>query len=462
MGLIDTSTGLRFGSGLSFLTGLGNGGLSIVASGASELLAGQVGVAVDFTDSSMQIIDNVTPANNFSGNPNNKLSYTSPSTKWILGSNGIYQSGTTLRTEYNSSGTALGVRVEEARTNSIRNNTMVGAGAPSTPPTGWSTAASGGVSWSVVGTGTEDGINYVDMRLSGTTTGAVFPSITFENSANTPAAAGQAWTQSLFVRRVAGSITNITQAARISLNQRNAAFAVIAQTQVAAPNVEVVSLKLGRFSATQSSTPVNTAYVQPTLQIDCGIGAIDITLRIGWPQLEQGAFATSPIPTTSAAVTRAADNISLATSLFPFSATAGTLFVRASLVGAVTNNRGAASISDNTSNNQFDLRFGGVAAPLSVVTAAGASRLLALWNTAGAAVDVASKVALAYASADYAAVNNGTAVTTSSTAGALPSVTTLRVGAIDGGGNQFGGHISQLMYLPIRTANSNLQALTNP
>jgi hypothetical protein len=39
--------------------------------------------------------------------------------------------------------------------------------------------------------------------------------------------------------------------------------------------------------------------------------AIDITLRIGMPQLEQGAFATSVIPTTTATVTRATDVASI-------------------------------------------------------------------------------------------------------------------------------------------------------
>jgi len=41
--------------------------------------------------------------------------------------------------------------------------------------------------------------------------------------------------------------------------------------------------------------------------------AIDLTLRIGSPQLEQQAVASSPIPTTAAAVTRPADVLTLAT-----------------------------------------------------------------------------------------------------------------------------------------------------
>jgi hypothetical protein len=39
-------------------------------------------------------------------------------------------------------------------------------------------------------------------------------------------------------------------------------------------------------------------------------GAVDITLDMGWPQVEQGAYVTSPIRTTTVAVTRAAEAVS--------------------------------------------------------------------------------------------------------------------------------------------------------
>jgi hypothetical protein len=65
---------------------------------------------------SMVVRDTGTPANNFSGDPNTKLTYTSPSTKWIENSSGILVSGTTLRTAFLSS-VAQGLLVEEARVN---------------------------------------------------------------------------------------------------------------------------------------------------------------------------------------------------------------------------------------------------------------------------------------------------------------------------------------------------------
>ena len=69
------------------------------ASGATRLLGAEAdGVALDFTDLSVTVRDTATPANNFAGNVNSWLTYTSPSTKWILNSSGVYVSGTTLRT----------------------------------------------------------------------------------------------------------------------------------------------------------------------------------------------------------------------------------------------------------------------------------------------------------------------------------------------------------------------------
>jgi hypothetical protein len=68
---------------------------------------------------------------------------------------------------------SLGLLIEEQRTNSIRNNTMVGtvAGSPGTRPTNWTTPWNGlsfGVQASVVGVGSEDGISYADFNFAGT------------------------------------------------------------------------------------------------------------------------------------------------------------------------------------------------------------------------------------------------------------------------------------------------------
>ena len=107
------------------LLGIGNfiGRGSGRVSGAAQMLAAYSdGLAIDGRDLSMVNKDTVTPTNAFSGDPNSRLTYASPSTKWILGRSGLYESGTTLRTEYNAGGTALGIRTEDLRTNLFLNS----------------------------------------------------------------------------------------------------------------------------------------------------------------------------------------------------------------------------------------------------------------------------------------------------------------------------------------------------
>ncbi len=65
---------------------------------------------------------------------------------------------------------SLGLLMEEARTNAVRNPRFEGAaaGTPGTAPTYMSGLNGSGLTSSVVGTGTASGVPYVDVRLQGT------------------------------------------------------------------------------------------------------------------------------------------------------------------------------------------------------------------------------------------------------------------------------------------------------
>jgi hypothetical protein len=81
---------------------------------------------------------------------------------------------------------------------------------------------------------------------------------------------------------------------------------------------------------------------------------VDFTLRIGWPQLEQSTAGapSSPIRTTSAAVTRAADVV---TAPVAGISTAATLFAQGTPLTPLSNasNQVLAGLSDGTNNNAW-------------------------------------------------------------------------------------------------------------
>lgn len=209
-------------------------------------------------------------------------------------------------------GTGLGLLNQPARTNSIRNNSMQGVvpGTPGVMPTGWGGSfAGGGITQQLVGVGVDDGVSYIDVRLYGTTTGLIGVVLSMELLANTPATTGSQWVLSAIAKLVAGAIpTQITF--DLALRENDSSSVFLRQS--------LSSMKSATSSWSRISTPAitlgaSTAYIQPALRFGApGAGVVvDFTVRIGLPQLELGAYATSPIATSGAPVSRNGDVISL-------------------------------------------------------------------------------------------------------------------------------------------------------
>jgi len=392
------------------------------------------------------------------------ITFTRASSATYFDSAGVLQTATTdaPRFDYNPSTLAAqGLLIEEARTNSIRNNTMVGAvaGTPGTLPTNWvAGATSNGLSRQIVGTGTENGITYVDIRYSGTTTSASLTAIYWETATGVAATSGQVWTNSAYVSLVGGSTANITNVV-IGIDENNSGGGYLTgSTTVFSPSSGSLSGK--RYSHTRTLNNASTAYVWAYVFFSYGNGAaIDITLRIGLPQLELGAFATSVIPTTSTAVTRAADVASVNTLSPWFNAAEGTLYA-----DYFVNPNAAAPVIwhiDNSSTNNLRLRYlSNQHQAFSIVSNVTVAQVYDQTGTS----QTTARTAFAYKDSDFAARTNGGAspgATADDNSGAVPSgLNTLRFGTNVAGTSYINGYLRRITYYPRRLSNTELQAIT--
>ena len=211
---------------------------------------------------------------------------------------------------------AKGLLLEGARTNSIRNNTMVGAvaGTPGTMPTNWSTFTGvTGLTRTIVGTGTENGISYIDIQISGTPGSSGSYSIIFESATAMAALTGQFWNFSTYIKLAGGALTNVGTPGLSAQENTSGGSFVAGGTSVVSFTPTSSGLATQRYSGNRTLSGGGTvAAVQDYLTFGVTSGqAINVTLRIGLPQAEllssSTQTASSPIPTTGSALTRSAD-----------------------------------------------------------------------------------------------------------------------------------------------------------
>ena len=356
--------------------------------------------------------------------------------------------------------TNKGLLVEEARTNSIRNNSMQGAvaGTPGTAPTNWNSGHPG-LTRTIVGTGSENGIDYIDIRISGTT-GSVSNNINFEAQTGIAAVNGQTWASGVFLAVVAGSFTNITDIAVRS------AIHSVAPTYLGEVWVPTFHTSLpasltaaSRRSETGTIANASTAWIQPYIQFRWSSGvAVDITIRIGWPQLELGSFVTSPIRTTTAAATRAADVIY--TALTP-NETNLSLYIEflGMNAGRPTNVVGGLGLGTTFSKSLYLAR----ATSTNVINwNPDASEANISLSMSAAPDGVVYKAAMAIAANDAAASSNGGSIVTDAGCAIPTGMTRFYFGAAPWNptSNIFNGYIRHVTYFPARFTNAQLQALT--
>ncbi len=353
--------------------------------------------------------------------------------------------------------TNKGLLSEESRTNSIRNNSDQGAviGTPGTPPTNWQ-VISQTIASSIVGVGSENGIDYVDIRLNGNTAAIDHVNIYFELPGQIAATQGQTWTCSSFIKLVSGSMSGLAPSGLQLIVEERGAGAVFLGFGGSGP-LTPTNTALGAQRCTAISTTLN-ASIQSVLP---GIivffvanQALDMTLRFGWPSLELGSFVTSPIRTAGSTVVRAADVITLSNP--PSFGAATTLFGQA--IGSPKNPAIALVASDGTINNRCQIHefqnnsHSAIESNGTSVSDLGGAPWLP---------GVRGKIAVAISDGDHALVFNGAAPITASPAySAGPTFNQIVIGNSP---DHFpwDGYIERIAIWPgTRVPNATLRAIT--
>ena len=299
--------------------------------------------------------------------------------------------------------------VEPAATNSIRNNSMVGAvaGSPGTLPTNWAESLNGLVRQSVA-LGTENGVSYIDIRYSGTATGGSC-AVLFETATQIVASTGQTWSNSVYLKIIAQP--NPPIAYRLGMWEYNTSGTVFGGAFTTA--VVPTTTSLQRFTQTRALTGATTDRVRPLFDVSMTSGqTYDFTIRIGYPQMELGSVATSVIPTTTQAITRAADTIVNTTATALIGQSEGTIYWDIAAVGGVITGFG---------NPQFGVRNSAFTNWIGLTTNVSPNVFRITANaTTGNLINYQSsitsgKAALAWSSAGLALYVNGSLVATSAT-----------------------------------------------
>jgi hypothetical protein len=339
--------------------------------------------------------------------------------------------------------------LEPQRTNSIRNSSMVGAvaGSPGTAPTNWGASAAG-LTQTIVGTGTENGLPYIDFRFNGVASGTELL-ISTESINQIAAATAQTWTNSFYLKIIAQP--NPPVAIYLNITERTSAGTFV--TSGNSSGISVTS-SLNRFSFVRTlSGGATVAAVQPRLGVTLTISSTyDFTIRIAAPQMELGAYATTWVSTTTAAVTRLADTASKTGVSSLIGQTEGTMFADVNL-----DTRQSFSYFLITPNLATPTSYIGIGILNNIiqleVVNSGVQASITFTNTSAGRF----KIAAAYKQNDFAFYVNGTLVGTD-TSGTVPACSALNLFVT-------GSNIQPLQYnqaalFPVRLDNTTLAALT--
>jgi hypothetical protein len=201
-----------------------------------------------------------------------------------------------------------------------------------------------------------------------------------------------------------------------------------------------------------SLTVRNFPYVGNSPLIGDGVSGIYV-----WgAQLEQGAFPTSYIPTTTAAATRAADSAVVTPISSFYNQAESTLFSESSAISVAADTT-VAAINNTTQNEQIDHRY--AITGLNTRVRVGGVNQAAFTSGSAPVSGIVYKLAGAYKQNDFAFSVNGSTASTDSLGDMPTGLSQMDIGRRAGSGI-ITGHIRKIAYWPKRLSNELLQQLT--
>jgi hypothetical protein len=385
-----------------------------------------------------------------------RITFTRASIGTYWDANGVLQTAASGAARFDHdpiTGESKGLLIEEARTNLLPHST-----------------AFDNVAWAKVGGATvsanaimaPDGTLTADKFIEGA--GATTPLLSF----STPVSAGVTYAFSIYAKAGERSAIQINYAGYVLGN-----FFLATGVAIASPNnagFTSLSARLelcanGWYRCILVATAIAAIagavryYLNPSvLSVPAYNGDGASGLYLWGAQLEVGAFATSYIPTTTAAVTRAADVAVMNGTNFSswYNQSEGTFVVAArSFAATVASNKRQIYATDGTANERIGIHFAtGISS--YIISDGGVAQA---GPSMGAASDnVLYKHTLAYKLNDVGASVNGGAVA-SDTSATMPAPDRMEIGSgltVD----HLNGHIARITYYNTRLSDPVLRRLS--
>ena len=184
--------------------------------------------------------------------------------------------------------TASGALIEEARTNSIRNNTMTGAatgvvGSGGTVPTDWGQVVNGPTQ-TIVSLTTQAGLSCITENLTGTTSGTT-QTFFFETAGGVGTVYGQTWTDSLLL-----SVSNLTNVTSVQIGANNPSATLLVYATISP------TATLARYSGSYTLTTASATFSRPFVLFNTtNSAAVNFNFTICAPQFEQNSLINSTV-----------------------------------------------------------------------------------------------------------------------------------------------------------------------